>query len=93
MSGRERQAHERLVTLLASPRGRSIRELADGVGWRPASVRGALSRMRAHGVEVERLHARPPRYRLKRAAAGGSSTRDESFSFEDSFAAKLIGLL
>lgn len=43
----------RIVRLLRRPEGATLRELADGVRWKTASVRGHLSTIKAEGLDVQ----------------------------------------
>ena len=85
---------ERLLLLLQTRRGRTSRELAAALGWRPASVRGAISRLRLSGAPIETVQTRPHRYacgcRGDAAPPGGS---DRTLSRSDEEAARRIGLL
>lgn len=55
-----------LIGLLGDARGLSAREAAKAMGWRPASVRAELSRLRAQGLALETIGHRPRRHRLLR---------------------------
>lgn len=55
-----------LIGLLGDARGLSAREAAKALGWRPASVRAELTRLRAQGLALETIGQRPRRHRLRR---------------------------
>jgi predicted ArsR family transcriptional regulator len=62
-----------LIGMLGDARGLSAREAAKVLGWRPASVRAELTRLRAQGLALEVIGHRPRRHRLRRQ--GPSSRR------------------
>ena len=84
---------ERLLALLQARRGRTSRELAAALGWRPASVRGAISRLRLSGAPIETVHTRPHRYACgRRNDADPPGGSDRTLSRSDAEAARRIGL-
>jgi len=61
----------RLTQLLKARRGVSLTRLCTELGWRPHSVRAAISGLRKSGIDIERLPSKSakggPVYRIARA--------------------------
>lgn len=62
---------EQLKTLLASPKGETVADLARKLGWQTHTTRAALTRLKQAGIAVEKLPppdgTRQSRYRIASA--------------------------
>lgn len=67
-----------LIALLADRRGLTARELAAQLGWRAASVRGEISRLKSEGLVISATDTFPKRYTLV-AQQQLTPERDTSF--------------
>lgn len=85
-----------IIATLQTEGGCSATELANRLGWRPASVRAEISRIRRSGMPVQRTlygRWREARYHLAEDIQNGASLHDELRRLSDHQLDALVGTI